>query len=70
MLLSTPKVKVIHVTTHIGLIDAVASPIYATAVGLVQYGVRHGGPQPVHATNGAGILGRMRGWLREMVQGA
>ena len=53
-----------------GLIDAVASPIYATAVGLVQYGVRHGGPQPVHATNGAGILGRMRGWLREMVQGA
>jgi len=53
-----------------GLIDAVASPIYATAVGLVQYGVRHGGPKPVHATNGAGILGRMRGWLREMVQGA
>lgn len=53
-----------------GLIDAVASPIYATGVGLVLYGVRHGGPKPVRSTNGAGLVGKMRGWIREMVHGA
>jgi cell division protein FtsA len=53
-----------------GLIDAVASPVYATAVGLVLYGVRHGGPKPVRSTNGDGLMGKMRGWLREMVHGA
>jgi len=52
-----------------GLIDAVASPIYATGVGLVLYGVRHGGPKPARATNGAGLVGRVRGWIREMVHG-
>lgn len=53
-----------------GLVDAVNSPIYATAVGLVLYGVRHGTTKPVHATNGAGLVGKMRGWIREMVHGA
>lgn len=53
-----------------GLIDAVASPVYATAVGLVLYGIRHGGPKPVRTTNGDGLMGKMRGWLREMVHGA
>ncbi len=52
-----------------GLTDAVASPIYATGVGLVLYGVRHGGTRRVRATNGHGFFGRMRGWFREMVQG-
>jgi len=52
-----------------GLIDAVASPIYATGVGLVLYAVRHGGPKPVRSGNGAGLVGKMRGWIREMVHG-
>jgi 4-phospho-D-threonate 3-dehydrogenase / 4-phospho-D-erythronate 3-dehydrogenase len=38
MLLSTPKVKVIHVTTHIGLIDAIA----AIEPGLVERTTRRG----------------------------
>ncbi|HLQ64294.1 MAG TPA: cell division protein FtsA, partial [bacterium] len=53
-----------------GMLDAVASPIYATGVGLVLYGVRHGGSKMVRTTNGDGIFGKMRGWLREMVHGA
>lgn len=52
-----------------GLVDAVNSPIFSTGVGLVLYGVRHGGAKTVRATNGHGIVGRMRGWLREMVHG-
>ncbi len=52
-----------------GLVDAVNSPIYSTGVGLVLYGVRHGGTKTVRATNGHGLLGRMRGWLKEVVQG-
>ncbi|GAB3598173.1 4-hydroxythreonine-4-phosphate dehydrogenase PdxA [Microbacterium tumbae] len=47
MLLSTPKVKVIHVTTHIGLIDAVAK----IEPGLVERTVRRG----ISAMRGAGI---------------
>lgn len=50
-----------------GLLDAVRSPIFSTGVGLVLYGVRHGSSKAVRTTNGHGILGRMRGWLREMV---
>ena len=38
MMLSTPKVKVIHVTTHIGLIDAVAR----IEPGLVERTIRRG----------------------------
>lgn len=53
-----------------GLVDAVNSPVYATGVGLVLYGVRHGSAKSVRATNGAGLWGRMRGWWREVVQGA
>lgn len=52
-----------------GMIDAVSSPIYATGVGLVLYGVRHRGAKAVRTTNGAGLWGRMRGWVREMVTG-
>ncbi len=53
-----------------GLTDAVGSPIYATAVGLVLYGVRHRGARVARHTNGAGLWGRMRGWMRAMVSGA
>lgn len=53
-----------------GLLDAVNSPIYSTGVGLVLYGARHGSTKMVRTTNGHGILGRVRGWLREVVQGA
>jgi 4-phospho-D-threonate 3-dehydrogenase / 4-phospho-D-erythronate 3-dehydrogenase len=47
MMLSTPKLKVIHVTTHIGLIDAVA----AINPGLVERTIRRGW----HALVAAGI---------------
>jgi len=53
-----------------GLTDAVGSPVYATGVGLVLYGVRHQGTRALRVTNGAGLWGRMRGWMREMVSGA
>ncbi len=51
-----------------GLVDAVASPMYSTAVGLVLHGLRQDG----HGRRGEGVLGqigavgeRMMGWLRE-----
>ena len=51
-----------------GLVDAVASPMYSTAVGLVLHGLRRDG----HGRRGEGVLGhigvvgeRMMGWLRE-----
>src|SRR5438876_10137483 len=51
-----------------GLVDAVASPMYSTAVGLVLHGLKQDG----HGRRGEGVLGhigvvgaRMRGWLRE-----
>ncbi|HVX07024.1 4-hydroxythreonine-4-phosphate dehydrogenase PdxA [Humibacter sp.] len=47
MMLSTPKVKVIHVTTHLGLIDAIA----AIEPGLVERTIRRG----YDAMRGAGI---------------
>jgi 4-hydroxythreonine-4-phosphate dehydrogenase len=47
MMLSTPKVKVIHVTTHVGLIDAIA----AIEPGLVERTIRRG----YEAMRGAGI---------------
>jgi len=53
-----------------GLTDAVNSPVYATAVGLVLYGVRHGERRVLRHANGSGFWGRMRGWVREMVSGA
>ncbi|HEU5299700.1 MAG TPA: cell division protein FtsA [bacterium] len=53
-----------------GLTDAVGSPVYATAVGLVLYGAQHRGTRAVRHTNGHGIWGRVRGWMREMVSGA
>ncbi|MDQ7843209.1 MAG: cell division protein FtsA [Armatimonadota bacterium] len=52
-----------------GLTDAVSSPIYATAVGLVLYGVRHRAARTVRQANGHSFWGRMRGWVREMVLG-
>ena len=51
-----------------GLVDAVASPMYSTAVGLVLHGLK----QDTHGRRGEGVLGqigvageRMMGWLRE-----
>ncbi len=51
-----------------GLVDAVASPMYSTAVGLVLHGLK----QDSHGRRGEGVLGhigvvgeRMMGWLRE-----
>jgi cell division protein FtsA len=55
----------LHLT---GLVDAVASPMYSTAVGLVLHGLRQDG----HGRRAEGVLGqigvvreRMMGWLRE-----
>lgn len=47
MLLSTPRIKVIHVTTHIGLIDAIAR----IEPGLVERTIRRG----ISAMQGSGI---------------
>ena len=53
-----------------GLVDAVASPMYSTSVGLVLHGLRqHGGSRARHTAGVLGQLGvmreRMMGWLRE-----
>lgn len=53
MMLSTPKVKVIHVTTHIGLIDAIAR----IEPGLVERTVRRGHEALVRAGNERPVIG-------------
>lgn len=53
MMLSTPKVKVIHVTTHIGLIDA----INKIEPGLVERTVRRGHDALVRAGNASPKIG-------------
>ncbi|WSQ13598.1 4-hydroxythreonine-4-phosphate dehydrogenase PdxA [Streptomyces sp. NBC_01231] len=53
MMLSTPKVKVIHVTTHIGLIDAV----HRIEPGLVERTVRRGHEAMVRAGVGKPVIG-------------
>ncbi|MFJ8788613.1 4-hydroxythreonine-4-phosphate dehydrogenase PdxA [Streptomyces sp. NPDC102462] len=53
MMLSTPKVKVIHVTTHIGLIDAV----HRIEPGLVERTVRRGHEAMVRAGVAAPVIG-------------
>ncbi|WP_159610864.1 4-hydroxythreonine-4-phosphate dehydrogenase PdxA [Glutamicibacter sp. JC586] len=53
MMLSTPKVKVIHVTTHIGLIDAIKK----IEPGLVERTVRRGHEALVRAGNPAPKIG-------------
>ncbi|WP_245996987.1 4-hydroxythreonine-4-phosphate dehydrogenase PdxA [Streptomyces armeniacus] len=53
MMLSTEKVKVIHVTTHIGLIDAV----HRIEPGLVERTVRRGHDAMVRAGNPAPVIG-------------
>ena len=54
-----------------GLVDVVASPVYATAVGLVQCGYRNragralgGGRQAATGTFGK-VTGRLMGWLSD-----
>ncbi|MCP2167634.1 4-hydroxythreonine-4-phosphate dehydrogenase PdxA [Goodfellowiella coeruleoviolacea] len=53
MMLSTPQVKVIHVTTHIGLIDAIAR----IEPGLVERTVQRGHHALVRAGNPAPVIG-------------
>lgn len=53
MMLSTPKVKVIHVTTHIGLLDAVAR----IEPGLVERTVRRGHEALRDSGNAAPLIG-------------
>lgn len=53
MMLSTPKVKVIHVTTHIGLIDAIAR----IEPGLVERTVRRGHEALVRAGHPRPVIG-------------
>jgi 4-hydroxythreonine-4-phosphate dehydrogenase len=53
MMLSTPKVKVIHVTTHLGLIDAIAR----IEPGLVERTVRRGHEALVRAGNPHPVIG-------------
>jgi cell division protein FtsA len=55
-----------------GVTEAVKSPVYSTAVGLVQIGARdRSGMRLLKQTNGArGAIGRVRGWLRAVLAGA
>jgi 4-phospho-D-threonate 3-dehydrogenase / 4-phospho-D-erythronate 3-dehydrogenase len=53
MMLSTPRVKVIHVTTHLGLIDAIAR----IEPGLVERTVRRGHEALVRAGNPKPVIG-------------
>lgn len=51
-----------------GLNDVVRNPMYATGVGLVQFGLRHGGDPGVRDWSGTGwktLVKRMRAWFRE-----
>jgi cell division protein FtsA len=54
-----------------GLSDTLDSPAYATAVGLLRWGARHG-VRPTEAVaptrgNGSSLLERLRGWLQELL---
>lgn len=54
-----------------GLSDTVSSPAYATGVGLVLHGARlQQGVRPLRSPNGVGFFGKLRGFLREFVQGS
>jgi 4-hydroxythreonine-4-phosphate dehydrogenase len=53
MMLSTPTLKVIHVTTHIGLVDAIAK----IEPGLVERTIRRGHRALVDAGNPAPVIG-------------
>ncbi|MAT94708.1 MAG: cell division protein FtsA [Halioglobus sp.] len=62
-------VRVGYPATVQGLTDIVRNPIYATSVGLLQYGAQHpeGGGSPVPgkgAGQNEGLLGRLRSWLQ------
>jgi cell division protein FtsA len=55
-----------------GVTDVVRGPAYSTAVGLVQIGAQdRSGLSLLRATNGGrGAVGRLRGWVRAVLQGA
>lgn len=53
-----------------GLTDIVRNPIYATGVGLLQYGLQHqgsdgGGNVAKSSGSGEGLLGRLKGWVQQ-----
>ncbi len=55
-----------------GVTEAVRGPAYSTAVGLVQIGAQdRSGLRLLRAANGGrGAMGRLRGWVRAVLQGA
>ena len=48
-----------------GLKDIVRNPIYATGVGLLQYGLDREKEMPKKSPRSGGAFGRMRNWLSE-----
>ncbi|MBI4277766.1 MAG: cell division protein FtsA [Armatimonadetes bacterium] len=53
-----------------GVVDAIGSPIYSTAVGLVLHGARaHTKSRVARASNGVGMFGRLRIWLGDLFGG-
>jgi cell division protein FtsA len=53
-----------------GLTDTLGHPAYATSVGLLHWGARHGDPMQgaTNRSQSAGeIYGRFTGWLREFL---
>ena len=61
-------VRVGYPQTVEGLNDIVRNPIYATSVGLLQYGMEHSAEEAASGPRGSGagesILGRLKGWLQ------
>ncbi|MDR7447565.1 MAG: cell division protein FtsA, partial [Armatimonadota bacterium] len=53
----------------VGLVDAVYSPAFATAVGLVLYGARGDRRQRGRAERNGALWGRFRAWVRGVLHG-
>ncbi len=53
----------------VGLADAVASPAFATAVGLVLYGARRDRRQVGRPERNGALWGRLRAWVRSVLHG-
>ncbi|MDR7399249.1 MAG: cell division protein FtsA [Armatimonadota bacterium] len=61
--------RVGHPAGVVGLVDAVYSPAFATAVGLVLYGARGDRRQRGRAERNGALWGRFRAWVRGVLHG-
>lgn len=61
--------RVGYPTGVVGLADAVASPAFATAVGLVLYAARQDQRQASRSERNGALWGRLRAWVRSVLHG-